>query len=285
MYSKIYSPMQEFVYSSKPISLPEDHIYIVNRAGNGTVDKGFKISRDTDYGYCVVHYVYQGTGLLIVNKQEFSLKSGDIFILCSKQPHIYSGSDEDRLGLLWVEFYGSNSEYLMSITKSKKMTVLHSPETNIPMEKLLNVAKYLVDSNEIDLYHTSVLVYDLICSLLKQCASHQNLDTMYPPHIKKSINYIKAHLKDNISVSQLAKLSNCSLSYFTKTFSHSIGVTPLQYIMMTKIKQANKIMAANNTTCEEVAEQLGFYDSSHFTKVYKKYTGQTPKQFKSKNTL
>ncbi|PHV71697.1 hypothetical protein CS063_03810 [Sporanaerobium hydrogeniformans] len=271
---------QPFNYRSEAVYMPETYLYLVNRAGHGRVNKGFQIIRDSSYDYSLFHYVYQGSGLLIVGKKEYKLSKGDLFILGTREPHIYRSNDTDRLELLWIEFYGSNSTQLVNIILNKGRHVLHAPETDSLREQLITLLEVLKESPPINVFEISILLYTLMCTTIKIYKKYPQHQIVYPAHIDRGLKYIKEHLHTTINITDLARYVHCSLSYFTKSFSKAMGVTPTQYIMMLKVEEATRLLTIGSPTCEDLAQSLGFYDATHFIRTYKKYTGQTPKQFK-----
>ncbi len=271
---------QPFYYESEGDYIPESYLYRVNRGGYGRVSEGFKMMRDSSYDYSVFHYVCQGSGLLIVGNKEYKLSKGDLFLLGTREPHIYKSNDMDRLELLWVEFYGSNSSQLVNRILNKVGHVLRGPETELLKKEIIVLLNQLKANHSANRFEQSILLYGLICKTMEVCQKHSQDLVSYPTHIEKSLNYIKERLHTSIRIADLAQHVHCSVSYFTKSFSKAIGVPPTQYIMMLKVEEASRLLTIDSPTCDYLARLLGFYDTTHFIRTYKKYTGQTPKQFK-----
>lgn len=90
-------------------------------------------------------------------------------------------------------------------------------------------------------------------------------------------------LEDNpaadLSVAELARMCFLSESYFRSRFKQfSGGLSPSEYRNRLRIRKAQELLSSSLWTTELIAEALGFYDTSHFYRIYKKYTGKTPKQ-------
>ncbi len=271
---------QPFYYEREEDYNLESYLYHVNRGGSGRVSEGFKMSRDSSYDYSVFHYVCQGSGLLIVGKKEYKLSKGDLFLLGTREPHIYKSNDMERLELLWVEFYGSNSSQLVNRILNKGGHVLRGPETELLKEKIMIILNQIKANHPAHSFEQSILLYGLICKTMEVCHKYSPDQVSYPTHIKKSLKYIKERLHTSIRIADIAQHVHCSISYFTKSFSKAMGVTPTQYIMMLKVEEASRLLTTDSPTCDYLARLLGFYDTTHFIRTYKKYTGQTPKQFK-----
>jgi AraC family transcriptional regulator len=110
----------------------------------------------------------------------------------------------------------------------------------------------------------------------------ENCDQRLSPAQKRSIvDYIRANLAANISVTELAELVQMSPSHFARMFKASFGVTPYQYVMRERIEAAKDLFARSSSSATEVAMAFGFASQSHFAKVFRQFTGVTPTKFKS----
>lgn len=90
------------------------------------------------------------------------------------------------------------------------------------------------------------------------------------------INYINENYSLPIRVEELAELSNYSYSRFRHLFKEKYGVSPKEYIMQTRLANAERLLSAGNRSATEVAYACGFYDTSSFCKLYKKQFGRSP---------
>lgn len=100
-----------------------------------------------------------------------------------------------------------------------------------------------------------------------------------PFHVFKScIEYLQAHLTEDISIEHLASLSCMSLSTFERKFKQHFSLTPKQYILRMKIHEACRLLPGNQSIAR-VALATGFGGQSYFTKIFRSVVGITPKQY------
>ena len=98
-----------------------------------------------------------------------------------------------------------------------------------------------------------------------------------------ALRYIESNMSSAISVGELAQLCFMSESYFSKRFKqYTGGVCLTDYRNRLRVEKAKEFLESSLWTVNLIAETLGFYDTSHFYRVYKKYTGKSPKQYKKK---
>jgi AraC family transcriptional regulator len=95
------------------------------------------------------------------------------------------------------------------------------------------------------------------------------------------VDYIRANLASNISVTELAGLVQMSPSHFARMFRASFGATPYRFVMQERILGAKDLLATTTLSATQVAIAFGFSSQSHFTKVFQQFAGVTPKQYKS----
>lgn len=104
------------------------------------------------------------------------------------------------------------------------------------------------------------------------------------PLITSIVQYINTNMYRPLKVKELAHQFNISESKLRSLFKAELGSTVQDFITDRKISEA-KLMLKSNVTTNEVAYTLGFADASHFSRVFKKLVGQTPKQYQQTATL
>jgi AraC-like DNA-binding protein len=125
----------------------------------------------------------------------------------------------------------------------------------------------------VDLYAQEMVYYLVQIKGIQQIL---NLELDNP--ICKSIKYIQDHIRQPISINQLAFDLNMSEANFCNCFKKVIGITPKEYITHLKLTLAKDLLKNQNVT--EVAYELGYENISHFIALFKDRYGITPKQYK-----
>lgn len=95
--------------------------------------------------------------------------------------------------------------------------------------------------------------------------------------------YLDDHFADpELKMSKVAKKFNISPNHFSTIFHQEFGITFRDYLSGLRINRAKDLLLNTNLKCSEVAYQSGFNDPHYFSFVFKKKTGLTPLQFRSK---
>lgn len=99
-------------------------------------------------------------------------------------------------------------------------------------------------------------------------------------HIVASIEYIREHIQENLSIESIADALELNPSYLSKLFKQEMNISISQYIRDEKIKIATKMLRYLNESSLDIANYLGFSSQSHFIQVFKKQTGLTPEEYR-----
>lgn len=97
--------------------------------------------------------------------------------------------------------------------------------------------------------------------------------------IKTAIDYINAHLTEEISLENIANQLGMSRYYFCRLFKKSMGISPYKYILQQRVEYAKSLLREGKLKISEIALESGFAHQSHFNYHFKRITHCTPHQF------
>ncbi|MFP7492677.1 helix-turn-helix domain-containing protein [Terribacillus saccharophilus] len=97
--------------------------------------------------------------------------------------------------------------------------------------------------------------------------------------------YIYTNRFEKITHDDVANSVHLSHSYLSVLFKKEVGISVRSYIQKVKIEEAKNLLAYTNIPISEISSLLHFTDQSYFTKVFKKFAGITPKQYKEKHHI
>jgi AraC family transcriptional regulator len=105
-------------------------------------------------------------------------------------------------------------------------------------------------------------------------------DGLSKQKLRQAVEYIQAHLAENLSLSAIANELGMSQYYFCHLFKRSTGVSPHQYLIRQRVERAKHLLGQRERTILDVATECGFANGSHFAKCFRQYTGMNPQQFR-----
>lgn len=92
--------------------------------------------------------------------------------------------------------------------------------------------------------------------------------------------FIENHLRQAISMQEMADLCKLSSSYFSRLFTREVGESFKDYLNRRKMDEAKDMLRNTNISIAQIAENLSFSDSSYFVKTFKRFEGITPSVYR-----
>ena len=95
-------------------------------------------------------------------------------------------------------------------------------------------------------------------------------------HITQAQNYIANHYAEDISMQSIAGIVHLHPVYFSNLFKTVTGMNYLDYVQKIRIDHAKKILITSNDTVEQIANEVGYQDKRHFSRIFKRIVGMNP---------
>jgi AraC family transcriptional regulator len=97
--------------------------------------------------------------------------------------------------------------------------------------------------------------------------------------LERTVAFIHAHLFDNLSLADLARIACVSRFHFARMFRMRTGFSPMKYVQNQRIERAKHLLRHDDSNISTIAATLGFFDQSHFSRVFRKVTGISPGRY------
>ena len=94
--------------------------------------------------------------------------------------------------------------------------------------------------------------------------------------IRRAVQYLDAHLADDVGVAELAAEVGLSPGHLTATFRRETGLPPHRWLMQRRLERAGDLLAGSRRSITEIAYACGFASSQHLSTLFRRQTGQTP---------
>jgi len=98
--------------------------------------------------------------------------------------------------------------------------------------------------------------------------------------LKTIFEYIELHYAASITLEDLSAVANMNPSYFCRFFRSITHQSPMEYVNMYRIEKAAQMLHSTGLPVMEICLECGFNECSNFIKVFKKYKGMTPGQYR-----
>lgn len=231
--------------------------------------------------YCI-GYVHQGSRIIRKNGASTVIPEGGLFVLnpgeaheCSSLngAHSYSVicTGTDVMDTLSSQMSGKDSA-----TSYFRDLPIHDNSLKTLFLRFYQVIKNSPSILERDeallaLLSTLVLRHSINGPELKNTGLHGDA-------ILRVREFITENYARDLSLKQLSGIACLSPFYFQRMFLETTGISPHDYLVQQRIRKAKELLASGNSLAQ-VAQDTGFADQSHFTRIFKRLTGITPGAF------
>ncbi|MDF2922199.1 MAG: AraC family transcriptional regulator [Paenibacillaceae bacterium] len=242
-----------------------------------------------------IYYLFSGDRKYFIKERSYIVQPGDLVMISSNDVHKTSDNrvpNHERIVLYYepVFFEAYPDEYkamLLSVfTQDYPLLRLNLQERLRVEELLLSLLSELAEKPPgygMHIHHMASEVLLLAArALLKR-------DVTVPPDepspmqrkITDIVRYINSHYMNPLDLDGLSAQFYISKSHLSRVFKDTTGFGFTEYVNITRIKEAQRLLRESNLSITEVSDQTGFDNFSHFGKIFKKLTGLPPRHYRS----
>ena len=129
------------------------------------------------------------------------------------------------------------------------------------------------------LSHICLLLYERLAPKPSDSAGAAGRDGL---RMRKMLDYIHGSYGGSVSVSDIAAAASISERECIRCFHKSLGVSPIQYLIKYRVMQGAKMLLEEpSSSISETAAYCGFDSPSNFSKMFKRFYGRTPREYRS----
>lgn len=131
-----------------------------------------------------------------------------------------------------------------------------------------------------------LLAESLVAAIAMRVAQRFALATPQQPDLPRArlhrvIEYIEAHLDQDLTLTELASVACLSPCHFSRSFKQAMGSGPQRYTVQRRVERAKVLLRDDDSTLAGIAATLGFADQSHFTAAFRRETGVPPGRYRT----
>ncbi len=99
--------------------------------------------------------------------------------------------------------------------------------------------------------------------------------------LRRLERYLEDHLAEPVSLADMARVVGLSHFHFARCFKLTLGETPREHLLRLRVERACLLMAAGEVPLAEVAQASGFRTQAHFSNVFRRFAGMSPRNWRS----
>lgn len=233
---------------------------------------------DNIFIYCIT-----GKGYCVVNGKKYEVRPNQYILLPANNECIkYWADEENPWTIYWIHFTGG---IIDSFNTSLNINVFKGP-VQVPFNsKTLELWNSIYNCLEMgysmeNLCNANFCLYHFLASFFFPDKNIKSEQSSGVDIINSTIIDMKNNIHKKLIVEDMASLHNLSSSHFSSLFRKATGMPPIDYFIHLKMQRACQLLYVNNAKIKEVAMDLGYEDPYYFSRLFKKYMGSSPEQYK-----
>ena len=244
---------------------------------------------------CRLFFTDKGTGKVEIDNKILIMEKGDILLIKNGIPYHLLPSD--------VVYLGINFDYT-SLHNDIKIPIppvfisgkeKYTPVENVKFKDTTELNGYIYLKNMFHLKNTLNNIYSeytkklpfsetkesslFITVLTDILRASYNLSEKENT-LEKIITYLHQHYNEDITNYDLSEIFHFHPNYINEIFKKNLGISVHQYLLRIRISNAISMLESGEMSINEIANNTGFYDSSYFSRYFKKVTGISPKKYR-----
>ena len=217
------------------------------------------------------------------SKEPTIVTKGNMILFRPGEPQVYYYYAVDKTEVYWVHFTGWKvEEYLERYELPHDENVFYtgvSPDYPWIYNQMIRELQLQRVNHEdmISLYMHHIFI--TINRYIKERRETKN-DTIND--IERAAHYFKDNYNKQLSIEQYAKEHLMSVNWFIHSFKSVMKMSPMQYIISLRIAMAKGYLENSTKNIAEISNEVGYENALYFSRLFRKYTGMTPTEYRKK---
>lgn len=217
-------------------------------------------------------YCVKGKGVLRLGETEYVFGPGSLVVQPAHVEHACWSDPEEGWDLWWLTMGGTYAHKLLQmigLTPTQPMlSIGHHP---LLIEHYISIFDHIEQRTP----HTHVELSRLLLSFLLEVVKIQRELVLSKDILCQHIHYQAEN------VEQIAKAAGYSKYHFIRLFKKATGMTPWNYVLHLKVDKAKDLLLESEHSIKEISVLVGFKSPLYFSRIFKQFTGSSPKAFRS----
>ena len=226
-------------------------------------------------------YIASGKGHFYFKDGKQIVTKGNMILYRPGEPQVYYYYAIDKTEVYWVHFTGSHVEGILEhygLPKNENVFFTGtSPDYQWIYKQLIQELQ-LRRPNYEELLR--ILLRHILLTINRYIIEGKQTGNDVLNEIERAIHYFNENYNKPIKIEQYAAEHLMSTNWFINCFKKIAKVTPTQYILSLRLSAAKDLLEVTNKNITEIASAVGYDNPLYFSRLFKKYTGQSPSEYK-----
>lgn len=231
-----------------------------------------------------VSYIAEGQGVLNLPGHLLPIRAGTVTIVPAQVAHCYLDGDEPNHGMSYYTLRfrtdGVETELLSELTRIGACTAFDPELIALCAQMFRTISIHLTDGED----RSDPLIQTLGLALLQLTLealqkSGRTVELSCPSYANDILSYLQSHTGEKVSMEDVAREFHLSQAHIFRVFRQTYHISPINYLIYCKMRQARVLILKHHMSTEEIAKQLAYSNIYHFAKIFKRFFGCTPEQY------
>jgi len=240
-------------------------------------------SEDTVCRYSKLYFPVSGEMEIEIDGKIYKGKPGELYLIPEGLKHSFRLTKKQKLKKYWFHF----SLFPVDLKNAFETY-------NIPFcikvedtEKTEDCFKEVTSLAEENTFTSKIRLYGKIFELLSLYFEHaekNGVQVKLTDEIMPPLTFVAQYMTDNmqkdITLEELATLTNLHPNYLIRSFKKQFGVTPMRYLNDLRLEKIVSLLCGSDLSLKEIMKQTGFTEPAYFSGFFKQKTGYSPREFR-----
>lgn len=280
----IYIP-ERILNEAKEKTLELFHVYITQIGYFPKAAHHYR-ARKTGCLENILIYCVQGKGHCVLDNKQYEVTANQFIIIPATSKYVCYWADEATPWTIYWLHYASN--HINIINKSLNIEISKAPVTIPPNENSIKIWHNIYKTLEMGYSHENLISasFSLFYLLATFLFPERHADEDYEGDIiTRTIDHMRKNLHTRLTVEEMASKNRLSVSHFSSLFRKATAMPPLDYFIHLKMQKACQLLYFGTNHVKEIAMELGYDNPYYFSRLFKKYIGTSPKEYRKKNKI
>lgn len=206
-------------------------------------------------------------------------RAGQVLLLDCNAPHAYAA--QGKCSFTFLHFSGAQSKELYEEIERSVGNLIPMRDPNTLHEAIGEMLSAMRHDRRMNEGETSALIYTMLMKLLEQSGA-SGAGVIGNPMVDRAIDYIQSHLSEKLSVEEIAASAGYSTSYFSHMFTEETGMSPYQFVVKSRVEQAQQLLKTTRQTVQEISFQCGFNSAANFCYTFRRIVKVSPHEYRKR---
>lgn len=237
------------------------------------------ITRTVGIDQAIVIACTKGRGWAVIDGVEHSVHPGQVLVVPPGQPHSYGADLDDPWTAWWLHIAGRDLHELLSTVG---MTAAQPVRTASDFYRVVGLVEEVVQRVGADAtWDNLVAASGAAWHLLAVLSADRQVSGTRGSAVDSAREYLRTHLAERVSISDLAQMASVSPSHFAALFRDQVGVPVLQYQTQLRMARARELLDTTTLDIAAIALDTGYPDAYYFSRLFRKVHGVPPRQYRA----